>query len=99
MAKQYLYRVAWFGDENGENTETLGFVYAENDEQAFEKWHFEKEAGAFGGRGWNDEAFYTVERMEEEERLRDILDDCPALTKLPDEIKWKLAEAFALNID
>jgi hypothetical protein len=94
--KQYLYRIAWFADDSGEETETLGFVYATNDEDAYAQWDFEVEAGAFAN-GWNDDAFYTVERMEDEDRLRDILDDFPAFNFLNDKQKDAFIDIISLT--
>lgn len=92
-----LYRVVWFADDSGEETETLGFIYAVNDEQAFIKWQFPRSATTFKSSATVD-SFYSVEQMEEEERLRDVLDDCPALAQLPDGMKWNIANALALTL-
>jgi hypothetical protein len=96
---QKLYRVAWFGDDVGEHTVTLGFIYADTDERAFSEWAFPRSAEMFLDGELNDSAFYTVEQVDDVVRLRDLLDECPAVSQLSDDEKDAIAVAMPLEFE
>lgn len=96
-----LYRVFWAADDDMGETETLRFVAAKNDEEAFrEGVRDEPDASARReGPTLNLNAFYSVEDVTgDDERIRDVLDDCPALNRLPEACLDKLAGRMAAMI-
>lgn len=75
---QRLYRIFWASNDDCDDTRELGFVVARDDEEAFELGiprHLE--AGSYGrhGRPWLEDAFFSVEPMEDADRLADILEE------------------------
>lgn len=85
-----LYRLFAASDDDCSETVTLAIVEAENDEAAWTEGFKNLGPGAehipagshFGHNPADDEAFYTVEALEDADRIENALDDIPALRGL-----------------